>query len=89
MKKVIYLGSNVHFETLIYAVEKTTLGHLLFFLVHHKTPENSQHYNDSFKKYFGKIKIHLSGNEKFMSKLKVGMEFNWIRFVEELEKQFG
>jgi len=58
-------------------------------LVHHNTPENSQNYIDSLKNYFGKIKIHLSGNEKLISKLKVGKEFNWIRSVEELEKQLG
>ena len=88
-KKVIYLGSNVPFETLLDAVEKTTPEHLFFFLVHHNTPENSQDYIDSLKKYFGKIKIYLSGNEKLISKLKVGKEFNWIRSVEELEKQLG
>ena len=88
-KKVIYLGSNVPFETLLDAVEKTKPEHLFFFLVHHNTPENSQDYIDSLKKYFGKIKIHLSGNEKLINKLKVGKEFNWIRSVEEFEKQLG
>ena len=48
-KKVIYLGSNVPFETLIDAVEKITPGHLLFFLVHHNTPEYSQGYLDSLR----------------------------------------
>lgn len=88
-KKVIYLGSNVPFETLLDVVEKTTPGHFLFFLVHHDTPENSQDYIDSLKKYFGKIKIHFSGNEKLISKLKIGKNFNWIRSVLELEKQLG
>jgi DNA-binding transcriptional MerR regulator len=88
-KKVIYLGSNVPFETLIDAVEKTTPGHLLFFLVHHAIPEDSQSYINRLKRNFGKIKIHLSGNEKLISKLKTGKECNWIHSVEELEKQAG
>lgn len=88
-KKVIYLGSNVPFETLIDAVEKINPSHLLFFLVHHDTPLNSQDYLDSLKEHFSKTKIHFSGNEKLISKLKIGKECNWIRSVEDLEKQLA
>lgn len=88
-KKVIYLGGNVPFETIISAVEETNPSHLLFFLVHHDTPEDSQDYLNDLKKNFSKIKIILSGNEKLISKLKTGKEFNWIRSVEELEKQLA
>jgi len=88
-KKVIYLGSNVPFETLISAITETTPAHLLFFLVHYDTPKDSQDYLNNLKKNFSKTKIHLSGNEKLISKLKTGKEFNWIRSVEELEKQLN
>jgi MerR family transcriptional regulator, light-induced transcriptional regulator len=88
-KKVIYLGSNVPFETLMDAIEKVNPGHLLFFLVHHDTSENSQDYIDSLRKYFGKAKLHFSGNEKLINKLKIGKECNWIRSVEELENQLA
>lgn len=88
-KQVIYLGSNVPFETLNDAVEKTTPGHLFFFMVHHDSPENSQDYINSLKKNFGKIKTHFSGNEKLINKLKIGKDFNWVHSVEDLEKQLG
>lgn len=86
-KKVIYLGSNLPFESLINAIEKTTPHHLLFFFVRHDSTENAQDYVDSLKKHFGKINIHLSGNERLISKLKIKNGCNWIRSVEELEKQ--
>ena len=88
-KKVIYLGSNVPFETLISAVAEITPARLLFFLVHHDIPEHSQDYLNNLKKNFDKTKIHLSGNEKLINQLKTGKEFNWIRSVEELEQQLA
>jgi hypothetical protein len=88
-RKAIYLGSNVPFETLISAVTELNPSHLFFFLVHHDTPEDSQDYLYSMKKHFSKTKIHLSGNEKLISRLKTGKAFNWIRSVEELEKQLS
>ncbi len=88
-KKVIYLGSNVPFDTLIEAVDKTIPGHLLFFLVHHDTLENSQGYINSLKNHFVKVKIHLTGNEKLISQLKIGKECHWIRSVGDLEKQLS
>ena len=88
-KKVIYLGTNVPFETMIGALKETTTENLLFFLVHHDTPENSQELINGLKKYPGKIKIHFTGNEKLINKLKFGKEFNWIRSAEDLEKQLN
>ena len=88
-KKVIYLGSNVPFETLVDAVRKTNPENLLFFLVHHDTPESAQDYINGFKKFSRKIKVHFTGNEKLITGLKIRKEFNRIRSAEELEKQLG
>ncbi len=88
-KKVIYLGSNVPFDTLIDAAEKIKPSHLLFFLVHHDAPENTQGYINKLKNSFSKTKIHFSGNDKLLSQLKIGKGDNWIRSVEEFEKQLG
>jgi len=85
--KVIYLGNNVPFETIKNAIEETDPFHLLFFLVHNNAPENSQEYLDSLKKNFAKSQIHVSGNENLISKLKTGKGINWVRSVQELEKQ--
>lgn len=81
--KVVYLGTDVPFETLIDAVEKTSPAHLLFFLVHYDTVENAQKYIGDLKKSFGDIKIHLSGNEKLISQLQLEKRDNWIRSINE------
>lgn len=83
--QVIYLGSNVPFDTLKNAIEETNPMHLLFFLVHNNTPENSQEYLDSLNKNFTKKRIHISGNQKLINKLKTGKRINWIHSVDELE----
>ncbi len=88
-KKVIYLGTNVPFETLIGAVKEIKPRQLLFFLVHHDHPEDAQTYLNNLKKNFGNIGIYLSGNEKLISKLKTGNEINWLRSVEDLEMQLA
>lgn len=85
-KKVIYLGSNVPFETLVSAVAETNPNNLLFFLVHHDTSEAIQDYLTSLKNNFSNTKVCVSGNEKLISKLKTESEFNWIRSVAELEE---
>ena len=84
--KVFYLGNNVPFDTLINAVEETNPSHLLFFLVHYAIPKNSQEYLDNLKKNFTKTQIHISGNQKLISKLKTGKGINWIHSAGELEK---
>ncbi len=86
-KKVIYLGSNLPLDMLIGAAEKIKPNHLLFFLVHNNTQENSQIYLNELKKYFGKSKIHISGNKNLIEKLKLGKEIFWEQSIEDLEKQ--
>ncbi len=86
-KKVIYLGANVPLDSLKTAVEDILPAHLLFFLVHHDMPADSQKYLDTLSKSFRKTKIHLSGNPKLITQLKTGKGVNWIQSVEVLEKQ--
>ncbi len=88
-KRVIYLGSNLPFNTLENTIEATDPAHLLFFLVHHNKPEESQDYLSSLKSNFGKTKIHLSGSEKFLGKLNISSEFNWIRSVADFEEHLA
>ncbi|MEI6816396.1 MAG: MerR family transcriptional regulator [Bacteroidota bacterium] len=84
-KKVVYLGNNVPYETIVTAVEEIEPTNLLFFLVHNDNPEYSQMYLDTLNKGFKNIKIHVSGNEKLIKQLKIGKGNSWIRSVEELE----
>ena len=85
--KVIYLGSNVPIETLVSIVKDQSPDNILFFLVHHDDPKNAQQYIDMIKKNCTKTKIHIAGREKLLAHLKLGKGVNWIRSVEDLEKQ--
>jgi len=85
-KKVYYLGSNVPFDTIVNAVKEIEPDNLLFFLVHYDVPENSQKYLTALGKSFNKTIIHLSGNEKLISQLKIGKQFQWIHSAKEFEK---
>ena len=86
-KKVIYLGANVPFESLKATVEETKPTSLFFFFVHYNKPEESQSYLDLLSRNFKHTKIHLSGNQKLINQLKTGMEINWIKSIEQLEKE--
>jgi len=86
-KKVIYLGGNIPYETLLNSVDEINPTHLIFFLVHNDNTEDLKQYIDSLTNKFSKTKIHVSGNEKLMRKLNSEIEFNWISSVEDLEKQ--
>lgn len=86
-RRVIYLGSNVPFEALKNAFEEISPANLFFFFVHHDTTQDSQQYLNLLKKNFYNAKIYVSGNEKLIHKLNLEKGINWIRSVEELEKQ--
>lgn len=88
-KKVIYLGGNVPFESLIDTVEQTNPNHLFFFLVRNDNPKDAQDFLNRLKNNFKKTNIHLSGNEKLISQLKIEKKFDWISSVEEFEKQLN
>ncbi len=85
--KVIYLGSNVPFETLINAVQEIDPVNLLFFLVHHDVTKDSQEYLTKLMEKFNHQNIYLSGNVKLISQLKVAKNIKWIMSVDELEEQ--
>ena len=86
-KNVIFLGGNIPYETLMNLSDEINPSHLLFFLVHNDNIEDLNGYIKSLTNKFSKSKIHISGNEKLMIKLKAENEFNWIKSVDDLEKQ--
>ncbi len=86
-KKVFYLGCNVPFDTITKVVKEITPSNLLFFLVHNNIPIDTQQYLNNLSANFKKGKIYLSGSGKLISELKTGKSMQWIRSVEELEKQ--
>ena len=85
--KVIYLGSNVSYETLINAVQEIDPLNLLFFLVHYDFPQDSQEYLAKLTEKFKHQNIYLSGNVKLISQLTITNNIKWIRSVDDLEEQ--
>jgi hypothetical protein len=88
-KKVIYLGSNIPLTTLVSAVATIEPTHLFFFFVHYNSPEDAKKYLHQLTTNFKHVQLHLSGNEKLILQLDLGDKVNWIRSVEDLEKQLS
>jgi mannitol/fructose-specific phosphotransferase system IIA component (Ntr-type) len=84
-KKVIYLGSNVPFESLIAAVADTSPQNLLLFLVHHDSPQKMEAYLTKLNKTFSNRKIYVAG-QSAISRLKTEKKINLLRSVEDLEQ---
>ena len=84
-KKVIYLGANVPLESLKHAAPAIKPSHLLFFMVHHNIPEESQLYIDMLTDNFKSTKIFLAGRPKLIGQLKPGKDMKWVQSVDDLE----
>ena len=85
-RKVVYLGSNVPFETLSSAIQETNPSNLHFFLVHNDVPQHCQKYLDTLSAKTKSMNIYISGNEKLLSQLKVSKKIRKLATVEDLEK---
>lgn len=88
-KKVIYLGSNIPLTTLVSAVATIEPTHLFFFFVHYNSREDAKEYLHQLTTNFKHVQLHLSGNEKLILQLDLDDKVNWIRSVEDLEKQLS
>ena len=86
-KKVIYLGNSVPLHTLSVAVKTINPSKLLLFFVHNDEIDECEDYCNNLIKNFKELKIYISGNEKLISKIKKGKSVNWIRSVEDLQKE--
>jgi len=86
---VYYLGGSVPFETLQQAVKEISPDNFLFFMVHYDDPENVQAYLNQLTKTFTRISIHLSGNTKLISQIKLAKQVQWIKTVKELEDRIS
>jgi hypothetical protein len=84
-KKVYYLGSNVPLEMLTIAATQIVPQNLLFFMVHFDLLEESQKYIDELSQNLPHVKIHVSGNDKLISLLKLPSHITWIKSVHDLE----
>ncbi len=88
-KKVFYLGSNVPYKSLQDAVKSTNASNLLFFLVHHDHPAETQSYVNRLSSSFKDKKIYLSGNQRLINQLKLAKNLSWIQLADQLEKELS
>ncbi len=84
-KKVIYLGSNVPFESLISAVADTSPQNLLLFLVHRDQPQKIETYLSKLNNTFPDRKTYVAGNSA-ISRLKTEKKINLLQSVDDLEQ---
>jgi DNA-binding transcriptional MerR regulator len=59
-KKVIYLGANVPFDSLVAAVKTVKPANLLYFLVHKNDPETDQDLLNRMGQQFGNLHLYLA-----------------------------
>lgn len=84
-KKVIYLGNDVPFESLISAVADTSPQNLLLFLVHHELPEKTEAYLTKLNNTFSNRKIYVAGHSA-ISGMKTDKKINLLQSVDDLEQ---
>jgi MerR family transcriptional regulator, light-induced transcriptional regulator len=84
-KKVIYLGSNLPFQSLISAVKEVRPENLLFFLVNNDLPGNTNEYLDKLNGLPVK-RIYAAGRPDVTDQLKTCKKIDWLYSVEDLEK---
>ena len=85
-RKVIYLGSNVPFESLKFAIKETSPTNLLMFLIHNDSVSQTQKNLQELNAYFTKNTIYLAGNQKLISGLKYPENIKYLDSVEQLEQ---
>jgi hypothetical protein len=84
-KKVIYLGSNLPFESVISAINHIKPQNLLIFLVHYDLPEQIQKNLDDLASSFLGNKIYLAGNNKLISQINLKVNTEHLQSIERLE----
>ena len=80
-RKVIYLGSNVPFEFLKFAVNETKPIKLLMFLIHYDSVDQTQKNLKDLISYFAANTIYLAGNQKLISGLEYPKNIKYLNSV--------
>lgn len=87
-QQVIYLGSNVPFESLLDSVRDIRPKHLLLFFVRHRSGEEVKNYVSMLEKSFKELKIHIAGNDNIGESIKTGKKTNWVTDISMFEKNY-
>jgi len=85
-RKVIYLGTNVPFQSITSAVEQIKPDNLLLFMVHNDVPENLKNYFNQLVKIFNG-QIYLAANEKLTTQFKSNKKIHLLQNISVLEQR--
>ena len=85
-RKVIYLGTNVPFESITVAVQQTKPDNLLLFIVHNELPEGLKSYCNQLVKIFNG-QIYLAVNKKLITHLKTIKKIQLLQNIQSLEQK--
>jgi MerR family transcriptional regulator, light-induced transcriptional regulator len=85
-QKTIYLGSDVPLDSLKSSVDDNRPTDLFFFFIRNRSEEEAQEYINELNTLDKNVTIHIAGNTKLISHLKLEKQTNWIQSVDELEK---
>ncbi|CAN5574047.1 MerR family transcriptional regulator [soil metagenome] len=84
--RVIYLGANVPFDSLLSTFVATKPSNIFFFFIRYNRHEESQDYIHKLVENFKDSKIYISGNQKLISQIKPNNSITWIQSVDQLEE---
>jgi len=84
--QVIYLGSRVPLDSIKDAMEYNQIQHMLLFMVRNRPVENANEYFNELSTKFPETRIHLAGNTKLISELKLAENINWFQSIIEFEQ---
>ena len=86
-QKVIYLGPNVPLEAVDQVFEVNKIDYILIFMVQTNSVANSQNYIDLLSTKYPKTSIHLAGNQKLITNLKLPFNISWFKSIDQFEIQ--
>ncbi|MEJ5995978.1 MerR family transcriptional regulator [Pedobacter sp. Du54] len=86
-QKVIYLGPRVPLESVDQVFALNKINHILIFMVQNNLITHAQKYIDQLSTTYPSVLIHLAGNHKLISGLKLPSNVNWITSIDQFEAQ--
>jgi DNA-binding transcriptional MerR regulator len=84
-KRTIYLGAHVPLTSLKEAINENQPTHILFFMVKNHPLNETQEYLKKVRSLSKEAILHMAGNKKIMSKLKLDKKMHVIQSIEQFK----
>jgi DNA-binding transcriptional MerR regulator len=88
-KKVISLGPNLPFDSVVEGVKEIKPKNILLFLINSDLPEITASYLKRLQKNIRESKIFVAGNEELLEKAMPLKGISWLRSVQLLQEQLN